>query len=166
MMGEVTIEPIQDKHIEGFHAALDAVCRERKYLLFLQAPPLEGLAEFIRQSAAAGNPHLVAVDDGRIVGWCDIRRKTLDVQAHCGVLGIGLLAEHQGKGLGWRLLAAALDAARSAGMRRVELGAHADNRRAIALYERLGFEHEGLARDAVKVDGRFIDSVNMAKILV
>lgn len=41
---------------------------------------------------------------------------------------------------------------------------HADNARAIALYEKIGFVHEGRGRDAVLIDGRHIDSLNMAII--
>jgi RimJ/RimL family protein N-acetyltransferase len=44
------------------------------------------------------------------------------------------------------------------------LNVHADNLRAIRLYEKVGFAHEGVARDAVKIDGRYIDAVNMAII--
>ena len=31
----IDIVPIGQEHIEGFHATLDAVCRERAYLAFL-----------------------------------------------------------------------------------------------------------------------------------
>ena len=63
------------------------------------------------------------------------------------------------------LMRRALDSARQGGLRRVELSVHADNARAIALYEKIGFVHEGRARDAVLIDGRYIDSLNMAIIL-
>ncbi len=43
-MGAITIEPIREAHIEGFHQALDTVSRERRYLAFLEAPPLDSTA--------------------------------------------------------------------------------------------------------------------------
>lgn len=46
----------------------------------------------------------------------------------------------------------------------VELHVHADNLRAIALYEKVGFVREGMARGAIRIDGRYIDSVLMALI--
>lgn len=164
MADEIRIEPIREDHVEGFREALDIVARERKYLIFLEAPPFSAMLAFVRDNIAAGHPHMVAVADGKVVGWCDIRRATRDAQAHCGVLGMGIVPGYRDRGLGRRLITAALDAARAAGLHRVELNAHADNLRAIALYERVGFEHEGIARDAVKIDGRYIDSVNMALI--
>jgi RimJ/RimL family protein N-acetyltransferase len=39
---------------------------------------------------------------------------------------------------------------------------HADNARAIALYEKVGFVREGVARDAVFIDGEYRDAINMA----
>lgn len=42
---------------------------------------------------------------------------------------------------------------------------HADNTRAIALYEKTGFIREGIQRRSVLIDGRFIDTVNMALML-
>ena len=55
------IEPIAGAHIAGFHAALDRVARERRYLALLEAPPLERTAEFVRGNIAGGNPQYVAV---------------------------------------------------------------------------------------------------------
>ena len=43
-------------------------------------------------------------------------------------------------------------------------GSTADNERAIALYERVGFKREGLLRDAVLLDGRYMDMILMALI--
>ena len=61
-----------------------------------------------------------------------------------------------------RLIRATLAQARVAGFVRVELDVHADNARAIALYEKVGFVREGVARDAVFVDGEYRDAINMA----
>ena len=37
----IEIVPIREDLIDSFHAALDVVCRERVYLAFLEAPPIE-----------------------------------------------------------------------------------------------------------------------------
>lgn len=160
----VLVEPIREEHVEGFREALDIVARERKYLIFLEAPPIDAMRSFVRDNIAAGHPHMVAVADGRVVGWCDIRPESRDAQAHCGVLGMGIIPGYRDRGFGRTLILATLEAARLAGMHRVELHAHADNFRAIALYEKVGFLREGVARDAVKIDGRYIDSVFMGMI--
>jgi len=41
---------------------------------------------------------------------------------------------------------------------------HANNPRAISLYEKVGFAREGIQRDAICIDGEYCDSINMALI--
>lgn len=78
---------------------------------------------------------------------------------------MGIIPAYRGRGLGRRLLLAALNQARISGFIRVELSVHADNTRAMALYEKIGFIREGVQRRSVLIDGRFIDTVNMALML-
>jgi RimJ/RimL family protein N-acetyltransferase len=161
----IVIEPIREDHIEGFHKALDMVSRERKYLTFLEAPPLESMRTFVLDMISNAHPQVVAVVDAQVIGWCDIRRHPQPTHAHCGTLGMGIIPGFRDKGLGTRLIRAAVGQAREQGLHRVELHVHADNLRAIALYEKVGFKREGVARDAVKIDGRYVDSIGMAVIL-
>lgn len=156
------IRPITPDDIEGFHHAVDTVARERKYLAFLEAPPLASTVEFVLENIGKGNPQFVAIADGGVAGWCDIVRQTRAIHAHAGVLGMGLLPPFRGQGHGRRLIEATLQAAQSAGFSRVELTVHADNTRAIALYERIGFLREGIKRRATCIDGRFGDTIMMA----
>ena len=158
----LTIVPIAEAHIRGYHEAVDRVARERRYLAFLEALPLEKSEAFVRENIAQANPHVVALVDGQVVGWCDICRIGRPVYAHGGVLGMGIVEEHRGKGIGEALMRAALDLAQKCGLSRVELTVRADNERAIALYRKLGFIDEGVKRKAIFVDGRYLDVVTMA----
>jgi len=161
---DITIEPLAADQIASFHAALDAVARERQFLTFLEAPPLEPTIQFISSSLAKGNPHFVARAKNRVVGWCDILRQERESHAHRGWLAIGIVREFRGKGLGRRLIEAALDQAWERGFTRVELNVHADNDRAVALYEKVGFAHEGRIRNAFRADGVCRDALSMAII--
>ena len=51
-----------------------------------------------------------------------------------------------------RLKQATYDTSQGFGLHRVELTVREDNKNAIALYRKIGFEIEGLMRDAIKVD--------------
>jgi RimJ/RimL family protein N-acetyltransferase len=64
--------------------------------------------------------------------------------------------------VGERLIRQTLDAARVFGLHRVELTVREDNENAIALYRKIGFEIEGLMRDAIKVDNACENVVLMA----
>ncbi|MFB2561598.1 GNAT family N-acetyltransferase [Rhizobium sp. IMFF44] len=162
MTTEIRIEPISTEYIEGFHKALDTVAREREYLSLLEAFPLEETRIFVLGMIEKGNPQFVALDDKKVVGWCDISRHGFSSHAHAGKLGMGILPAYRGRGLGRRLIETTLLAARNAGMERIELSVHSDNDRAIALYEKVGFVREGLARNSVRIDGRYKDAIHMA----
>ena len=164
-MSEIIIEPIADRHIESFHHALDTVARERRYLTFLEAPPLESTRDFVRDMIANGHSQFVASSEGAVVGWCDIRRHSQPVHAHGGALGMGILPSFRGQELGERLIRVTIDDALAKGLVRIELNVHADNVRAIRLYERVGFVREGIGRQAVRIDGRFLDVIAMAFVL-
>ena len=161
-MGAVEIVPITQDHTEGFYRALDFVARERRYLAFLEAPPLEEVRAFILRNIEQGYPQMVALSAGQVIGWCDALRKPRPIHVHSGVLGIGLLPEFRRIGLGERLIQRTLAAAREFGFHRVELTVREDNANAIALYKKVGFEIEGLQRDAVLVDGVYANLILMA----
>jgi putative acetyltransferase len=81
------------------------------------------------------------------------------------LLGIGLASEWQGRGIGGQLMARLLDwADHWAGVLRIELHVHDDNERAIAMYRKLGFVEEGRHRAYALKNGRYVDSLSMARL--
>lgn len=165
LTGLFSIVPITEAHIEDFCAAVDSVSRERKYLSFLEGPPLEQARVFVLENLHEVWPHFVALEGTKLVGWCDITSKHRPVYAHSGILGIGVLAAWRGQGVGKKLMQAALDAARDKGLTRVELSVNAANERAAALYRKFGFIVEGVRRKAVCIDGVYQDSIEMGLLL-
>jgi ribosomal protein S18 acetylase RimI-like enzyme len=156
--------PIDRRHVTGFRDVLDAVARERRFLAFLAAPPLGQVRRFVRNNLQNGGVQFVAVDEGLVVGWCDVAPKTHETLRHSGRLGMGVAASHRGRGVGSALIAATLAAARTRGLTRIELDVRADNVAAIALYRRHGFEVEGRLRQFMVVDGVAYDALQMARL--
>jgi ribosomal protein S18 acetylase RimI-like enzyme len=159
------VVPIAEEHIPGFHAAVDSVARELKYLALLEAPPIESTRAFVMGNIAAGSPQFVAIADGKVVGWCDVLPKDRPAFRHAGVLGIGVIEDRRGRGIGKALMDATLRAARAGGLTRVELTVRADNGRAKKLYESFGFEVEGLSRRHFRIHGEYTDSYMMSLLL-
>jgi ribosomal protein S18 acetylase RimI-like enzyme len=159
----IRIVPIAKEHIEAFHRALDVVARERAYLAFLEAPPLQQTRAFIMNNIVKNNVQLVALAGDELVGWADVLPNDRPVHAHVGALGIGVIPDFRGKGVGAALMQAAL----AEGCKRyvrIELTVRAENARAIALYEKFDFKREGICHNAVFVDGRYEDLVIMANV--
>ena len=157
-----------DAHIAGFHHCVDVVARERRYLGLVEGPPIGASIAFVTSVRADDGVHLVALDgdEERVVGWCDVVRFPLEGFRHGGRLGMGLLPEVRGRGLGRRLLDEGLAAAGAKGFERVELDVFASNARAHALYLKAGFVEEGRRRGGRKLDGRYDDNILMTRWLV
>lgn len=160
-MNEIRIVPIDFAHIPGFRAAVGEVARERKYLLAIDAFPAHETASFVAGNLANGNPQYVALEGDEVVGWCDIVRQGFASTAHRGTFGLGVRAPWRGRGLGELLSRATIAEAWQRGFDRIELQVRSANTRAIALYERLGFQHEGRLRAAIKLDGIVEDNLLM-----
>lgn len=119
-------------------------------------------ASFIRQGDGL---LLGGWSGGRVVGFCALERKPGDPYRHGAVLRIAVLRLYRSKGLGGRLLSAALVHAGPLGLRRVELTVNVGNTGARRLYERFGFVAEGVLRDNYRDAGGYADEVLMARLL-
>ena len=78
---------------------------------------------------------------------------------------MALLPEYRGQGIGRRLAQETIEAARMAGISRIELDVFTTNARAIALYHALGFAVEGTKRRAWKLRDEYVDAHFMALIV-
>lgn len=158
----VAIVPIEMRHIESLNECVAEVARERRFLSIVEGFTLDQSAAWVAADRLRGNPFLVALDQDRVVGWCEVRRDLLPGRAHTGMLGMALRASYRNKGLGRQLIDRALQAARERGFERIELMVRSPNEHAIRLYARVGFEEEGRKRDAVRLDEGSEDELLMA----
>jgi ribosomal protein S18 acetylase RimI-like enzyme len=156
------IVPITEAHIEGFWYAVDSVSRERKYLAFLEGPPINTTKDFVLNNINGNWPQVVAMSDGELIGWCDITALDRPVFAHIGSLGMGVLAPYRGQGVGKALISAALQKARARGLTRMELTVRENNKAAIELYKKFGFVAEGIHKNGVCIDGQYENHIFMA----
>ena len=107
-----------------------------------------------------------AIVNGRVVGNAGLHPLNDNPrQKHVCGLGISIAQAYQGRGVGRALMNACLDFADNwANYARVELTVHADNARAVKLYESLGFEHEGRLRDFSFREGGYVDALFMGRL--
>ena len=100
----------------------------------------------------------------RLVGTAGLHRSG-GRQRHVAGLGMGVADDLTGKGIGTALLRELLDAADNwLDIKRIELTVFHDNATAISLYERHGFEREGLLRAYAFRDGSYVDAITMARL--
>ena len=108
---------------------------------------------------------LVAERDGRLCGSSGLHLAPALRRRHAAMLGISVSAELQGQGVGSALMAAMCDYADQwAQILRIELTVFCDNERAIGLYRKFGFVHEGTHRAYALRHGAYCDVFSMARL--
>jgi putative acetyltransferase len=108
---------------------------------------------------------LVALRDGVIVGTAGLHPAVQIRRRHVALLGISVAPHAQGQGVGRALMQGLCDYADGwAQIQRIELTVFADNRRAIRLYESVGFRIEGTHRGYALRDGVYEDVHSMARL--
>jgi RimJ/RimL family protein N-acetyltransferase len=107
----------------------------------------------------------VAETPDGIVGRISLARDTHPASEHVADLGLMVAAPYRRRGIGRALMDAAEAWARDVGVRKLELHVFPYNEAAIALYEGLGYEREGLRRDHYRRADGFVDAILMAKVL-
>lgn len=96
--------------------------------------------------------------NGVIVGDAHFSSSTRERIKHRGEIGISVLKDYWGQGIGSRLMDNLIDFAKNtAGCEIIALQVRSDNERAINLYKKYGFEKIGQFKGYIKIDGEYID---------
>lgn len=110
--------------------------------------------------------NLVAVSGEHVIGMMNVDTfPNRPRRRHVGAIGISVGEAWHGKGVGKALMQAGIDLADNwLNLTRLELEVYADNEAAIRLYERFGFEREGVLRQHAFRNGEFVDAIVMARL--
>lgn len=102
-------------------------------------------AQFLEEKTGSSDEiEIIAIIDGRVAGTAGIMAVGRKYKVrHRAELGISVLKEYWGLGLGKALSEACIQCARDAGYTQLELNVVADNKAAISLYQSLGFAEFG-----------------------
>jgi RimJ/RimL family protein N-acetyltransferase len=160
------VRPLADEDIEELSRALKVIVDEERWLAIQPPVTVAELAEGFRLRLDEGHSMFALVDDEAEGGPTPVGNIDLRPTRIAGVQSIGMWIrrEHRGKGGGRLLIEAAL-AARPADVHKIELEVWPHNEAAIGLYERTGFEREGLRRDHYRrKDAKLHSSVIMARL--
>src|SRR5215471_16216407 len=109
---------------------------------------------------------LVAEAGGSIAGWASLN--TFNVRPayqYVADLSIYLARPWRGKGLGARLLSPLIALAGELGYHKIVLSAFPTNTAGMRLYARQGFTTVGIYKEMGLLDGRWVDTIIMEKLL-
>lgn len=107
----------------------------------------------------------VAESDDTILGFAVGIGGSAHRNRHSISLVMGVLHAYWNKGIGGNLIQALEAWAKAKKMHRLELSVMAHNTRAIVFYEKYGFEREGIKRDALRIEGKYVNEIYMSKLV-
>lgn len=145
-----------------------ALDRESSFMLLEPEERVETADDLARDIAATverENATILVADEGDLVGYVEADGGRYRRNRHCAYVVIGVRATASGRGLGTALLRGLDQWSSGAGIHRLELTVMAQNERALALYRKCGYEVEGRRRDAIQLDGRYLDQLFMARVV-
>jgi len=112
------------------------------------------------------HPVIVAESGGVLVGWGSLNVfNARPAYRHVADFSVYVERAWRGKGVGHRLLERLIEIAREIGYHKMVLSTFPTNTGGVKLYERLGFSRVGVYREQGMLDGQWVDTLIMEKLL-
>jgi RimJ/RimL family protein N-acetyltransferase len=108
---------------------------------------------------------VVAELGGRLAGNSSVTRGSYEDTKRHGYLGIAISRKYRDRGIGLKMMRTLVRESRRAGLKTIQLEVFANNPRAIHVYERTGFKEVGRIPKKMLRNGKYIDSIVMAREL-
>ncbi|HFD1744233.1 TPA: N-acetyltransferase family protein [Enterococcus faecium] len=150
---------------------MEQVNSETEFLALDEAElllPPETLSEELSYMYESNNNLLLlAINEGTIVGTASVKADSQFRLSHVGEVGISILQEYWGMGLGTLMLEEIINWAKEMGVLfRLELDVQVRNERAVHLYQKMGFQIEAVIPRGVRTDlGEFLDVYKMSYLI-
>lgn len=150
-------------HIEATAAETGFMTMDEEGLGITVAEEKEHLA---RLYESKNSTLYVALINQQVVGTASIHGASSPKLQHIGEVGIAIAKEFWGLGLGTAMMEELIHWAQESGViKRLELTVQARNTKARNLYEKLGFQLEGIMSRGVKDHGEYLDVCLMSMMI-
>ena len=164
MRGKLTVRHSEPEDHDAVHRVYSGP-RALADTLGLPYSSKEPWRERLAEKREGGEFSLVACTGGEVVGHLSLYLYPEPRRRHSGHFGMAVRDDWRGKGVGTKLLEAALDLADNwLGLMRLDLRVFADNDAANALYRKFGFEVEGTHKRFALRGGEYADAHVMARL--
>jgi L-amino acid N-acyltransferase YncA len=164
------IATIYNQGIEDRIATLETELRspaERRDWIAARGPRHPVIvAEAVDDGPATGRARAGDSARATVVGWGSLNSyNPRAAYQHVADFSIYVERGWRGRGVGHRLLERLIELARALGYHKMMLSAFPFNEAGVALYERMGFTMVGICHEMGLLDGKWIDTIIMEKLL-
>ena len=107
--------------------------------------------------------YMVAEVEGKVIASSSVTKRRFRCENHVGDLGILIKSGYRDIGIGSEMMKTLIDQARVMRLKILSLTVFATNKRAIHVYEKVGFKETGRIPKGIFRNGKYIDRVMMTK---
>lgn len=164
---KMEIRKIRMEDADNYLNMLLNLDNETKFMMFEpgeRPTDINIIKNIIEKSINGDDLVLVATDEESIVGFLSVQKGGYKRIKHTGYVVVGIREKYRGKGIGSKLFSELDIWAVENKITRLELSVICSNTIAKHLYEKNGFEVEGIRKNAMIIDGKYVDEFSMAKI--
>ena len=165
---EVILRTPKWEDLDDFMEYINALVEEGANIVRNQKVTREQEADWLRKKLVLLEKgeefDLVAEVDGKAIALAELQRKK-GYSSHVGGIAIGIHRKYREIGIGTQLMKSLISQAKTMKLKILTLEVYSTNKRAIHVYEKLGFKETGRIPKGLFRNGKYIDQVVMVKEL-
>jgi RimJ/RimL family protein N-acetyltransferase len=160
----ITIREARENDAAAITSVIDSVASEKYYIVPERSR--EDWDEAIREIKKRNSLIIIAQVNQQTVGMACLTRGKFEKNKHVGFLGITILKDFRGVGIGNAIMKYIVEWAKlQEALEKISLTVFSTNKPAIELYKKFGFKIEGVSKKQYRIEETYIDDVIMAKFL-
>lgn len=166
----IVIREIRENDAEKFLALCQRLDQETQFMLLEPREriiTIEEQRERIKSILSRDNQTILVAENhqGQMAGHLTAIGGSYNRNRQTVYIVIGILQAFAGQGIGTQLFTQMEEWARAHAIHRLELTVMVHNERALKLYQKMGFEIEGVKKHNLWVNNMYVDEYEMAKLL-
>jgi len=154
---------------EGIISVIKTNAPDRSYVLMeLYGTKPDSVKKYICSMDFDKNLLLVAIANKTVVGalsGIQMDGGKRPETSHILNIGLHIVTEYRGLGIGAQMLMFAIDWAKRHGFKKLEANIFTTNKRSLHVFERTGFAEEGTRQKRIRIGKQYIDEVLVGKVL-
>jgi len=169
---KVTVRVIRWEDLDGLLSFINSLVREKRresrsglYTGFDKTVTREEEAEWLAQNLVEIERgkviNTIAEIGGRIIANGDVTRGKYKDTRHHGHMGLTMISEYRGQGIGRRIIETLVRESRRAGLKTLDVEFLAENETARRAYAKAGFKQAGIIPHKVFRGGKYFDGLIM-----
>jgi len=169
-MEKITFREPQMNDLKSSLEMINSLVDEKAYITVQKKLKLKEerkyLKQILKEKEGGTRVDLILDINGKVCGSARISLIDKETKGHVGELGISLIKDVRGRGLGEKLLRKIIEKARKElKIKIITLYAYSKNKVAINLYKKVGFKKLGTIKNGINHYGKYVNNDMMVKYI-